>query len=76
MQKTQRIHIYCGNWLAYFIGMHALQVLPVLSFYLIKNTKGTVIVALLFGILALFTLVQALQGKPITSLLFFGDLTK
>jgi hypothetical protein len=50
---------------SHFIGMHALQVLPVLSYYLIKNTKGTVIVALLYGILAVFTLVQALQGKPI-----------
>ena len=49
---------------SHFIGMHALQVLPVLSFYLIKNTKGTVVVGLLYGILALFTLVQALQGKP------------
>jgi hypothetical protein len=47
--------------------MHALQVLPVLSFYLIKNTKGTVVVAILYGILAVFTLIQALQGKP-----FFG----
>jgi hypothetical protein len=50
---------------SHFIGMHALQVLPVLSFYLIKNTKGTVIVALLYGILAVFTLLQALQGKPL-----------
>ena len=58
---------------SHFIGMHALQVLPVLSFYLIKNTKGTVIVALLYGILAVFTLVQALQGKPIASLIFFGN---
>ena len=49
---------------SHFIGMHALQVLPVLSFYLIKNTKGTLILALLYGILAVFTLVQALQGKP------------
>ena len=49
---------------SHFIGMHALQVLPVLSFYLIKNTKGTVVVALLYGVLAVFTLVQALQGKP------------
>ena len=73
MQKTQRIHIYCGDSLAHFIGMHALQVLPVLSFYLIKNTKGTVIVALLYGILALSTLIQAVQGKPIVSLLFFGN---
>jgi hypothetical protein len=44
--------------------MHALQVLPVLSFYLIKNTKGTIALAVLYGLLALVTLVQALQGKP------------
>jgi hypothetical protein len=44
--------------------MHALQVLPVLSFYLLKNTKATVIIAILYGLLALLTLVQALQGKP------------
>jgi NO-binding membrane sensor protein with MHYT domain len=49
---------------SHFIGMHALQVLPVLSFYLIKNTKGTIAVAVLYGLLALVTLVQALQGKP------------
>ena len=49
---------------AHFIGMHALQVLPVLSYYLIKNTKGTIVLAVLYGLLALVTLVQALQGKP------------
>jgi len=48
---------------SHFIGMHALQVLPVLSFYLIKNTKGTIALAVLYGLLALVTLVQALQGK-------------
>jgi hypothetical protein len=51
----------------HFIGMHALQVLPLLSFYLIKNTKATIGLALVYGLLALFTLVQALQGKPIIS---------
>ena len=49
---------------SHFIGMHALQVLPVLSYYLIKNTKGTIVLAVLYGLLALVTLVQALQGKP------------
>jgi hypothetical protein len=49
---------------SHFIGMHALQVLPVLSYYLIKNTKGTIILAVLYGLLALVTLIQALQGKP------------
>jgi len=52
---------------SHFIGMHALQVLPFLSYYVFKNTKATLIVSLLYGILAALALVQALQGKPIFS---------
>jgi len=50
---------------AHFIGMHALQVLPLLSFYVIKNTKITFAVSILYGLLALFTIARALQGKPL-----------
>lgn len=50
--------------IAHFIGMHALQVLPILAYYVLRNTAMTVFAALLYGALALFTLVQALQGKP------------
>lgn len=50
---------------AHFIGMHALQVLPVLSFYVFKNTKLTLALSVLYGLLALLTLIQALQGKPL-----------
>lgn len=50
---------------SHFIGMHALQVLPILSFYVLKNTKATILVSILYGLLALVTLVQALQGKPL-----------
>lgn len=50
--------------IAHFIGMHALQVLPILSYYVLKNTKATIFAGILFGILALFTLIQALNGKP------------
>ena len=50
---------------SHFIGMHALQVLPILSFYVFKNTKATILVSILYGLLALVTLVQALQGKPL-----------
>lgn len=49
---------------AHFIGMHALQVLPLLSFYVLKDVTLTVFVGLMYGSLALFTLVQALKGKP------------
>ncbi|MCC5928885.1 MAG: hypothetical protein JJU28_06540 [Cyclobacteriaceae bacterium] len=51
--------------IAHFIGMHALQVLPLLAFYLLRNTKATLLVGLLYGALATFTLVQALKGKPL-----------
>ena len=51
--------------IAHFIGMHALQVLPVLAFYVLKDIKMTILVSVLYGLLAVFTLVQALQGKPL-----------
>lgn len=51
--------------IAHFVGMHALQVLPVLSFYVLKNTKATIIISILYGLLATVTLIQALQGKPL-----------
>ena len=51
--------------IAHFIGMHALQVLPILSFYVFKNTKATIVLTLLYAVLAAFTLLQALQGKPL-----------
>ncbi len=50
---------------SHFIGMHALQVLPVLSFYFLKNTRATIAVSILYGLLALSTLIQAVQGKPL-----------
>jgi hypothetical protein len=50
---------------AHFIGMHALQLLPIMSYYLLKNTKFVVILFILYGMLALITLLQALRGKPL-----------
>ncbi|MEJ6794967.1 MAG: hypothetical protein QNK68_08140 [Flavobacteriales bacterium] len=52
---------------SHFIGMHALQLLPLLSFYVFKNTKVTIIISVLYAVLAVTTLVQALNGKPIFS---------
>ena len=52
---------------SHFIGMHALQLLPLLSFYIFKNIKSTIIISLLYAVLAATTLVQALNGKPIFS---------
>jgi hypothetical protein len=51
--------------IAHFIGMHALQVLPLLAYFVFKNNKLTFVFAALYFLLALFTLVQALKGKPL-----------
>lgn len=50
---------------AHFIGMHALQVLPLLAFYVIQNTKGVIALALAYALLAFFVLWQALQSVPL-----------
>lgn len=50
--------------IAHFIGMHALQVLPLVSFYVLKNVKATFVLAAVYSLLAIITLIQALAGKP------------
>ena len=50
---------------SHFIGMHALQVLPVLSFYVLKNTKPTIVLSFIYLALAVLTLIQALKGRPL-----------
>ncbi|MEL7124085.1 MAG: hypothetical protein AAFO07_31895 [Bacteroidota bacterium] len=49
---------------AHFIGMHAIQVLPLLAYYVLKDVKLTIAVSILYGLLACYVLVQALQAKP------------
>ena len=49
---------------AHFIGMHALQVLPLLSYFILKNTFLVFVLAILYFALSVFTLRQALRGKP------------
>jgi hypothetical protein len=51
--------------IAHFIGMHALQVLPIVSFYILKNTKATLVLSIFYLTLAIYTLLLALQGKSL-----------
>ncbi len=50
--------------IAHFIGMHALQVLPILAYYLLKDVKLTFLAAAFYALLAFYVLWQAFQGKP------------
>lgn len=52
---------------AHFVGMHALQVLPLLAFYVLRNTKMIFFVSAVYLLIAAYTLVQALRGKPLYS---------
>lgn len=51
--------------IAHFIGMHALQVLPIMAYYFLKNTKMTFALAGLYALLAIYTLMLALAGRPL-----------
>ncbi|MBX9768249.1 MAG: hypothetical protein K2X47_13325 [Bdellovibrionales bacterium] len=50
---------------AHFIGMHALQVLPFLSFYFFTNVVSVFMASGIYFLLAVFTLWQALSGRPL-----------
>lgn len=51
--------------IAHFVGMHAMQLLPLLSYYLLRNSFLTLLLALVYAIVATLILITALQGKPL-----------
>ncbi len=53
---------------AHFWGMHALQALPLLGFYLLRNTYWLVSVSILYMAFCILIFFQALAGKPFIKL--------
>ena len=49
---------------AHFIGMHALQVLPIASYYILKDIRLTFGLAIIYTLMAVYVLLQALYGQP------------
>ncbi|MBA2612157.1 MAG: hypothetical protein H0U95_09305 [Bacteroidetes bacterium] len=50
---------------AHFLGLHAIQVIPIISYYIAKNTTHVFIIATLYLVIVTATLIQALLGKPL-----------
>ncbi|MEZ0485893.1 hypothetical protein [Fibrella aquatica] len=57
--------------IAHFLGMHALQVIPILAYYVVQNVRAVVVIGALYGLLTTALFIQALQGKPL-----FGQRTQ
>lgn len=49
---------------AHFVGMHALQALPLLAHFLVKSKWTIIVIGLGYAVLAGYTLHTALKGKP------------
>jgi hypothetical protein len=50
--------------IAHFVGMHALQLLPLIACYLLRDVRLICVLGFMYGALALFVLLQALNSKP------------
>ncbi|WP_374951834.1 hypothetical protein [Mucilaginibacter sp.] len=51
--------------IAHFIGMHALQVLPLLAYYVLKDVRLTLFSAVIYTAMAVIVLAQALSRMPL-----------
>jgi hypothetical protein len=51
--------------IAHFFGMHALQILPLLGYYLFKTPSSIILFALAYFAAVVYTLINALRGLPI-----------
>lgn len=50
---------------AHFLGIHALQLLPLAGYYLIKSKRNMIVAASIYFVVVMFVFIQALQGIPL-----------
>ena len=55
--------------IAHFFGMHALQVLPLLSWYLVRNSEAMLLIGFLYALFTVLTFFSALKGYTVKAYL-------
>jgi hypothetical protein len=53
---------------SHFFGMHSLQIIPLVAFYLLKSTKKTILFSVFYLFVCLLLLLQAIKGLPFVNL--------
>ncbi|WP_298155928.1 hypothetical protein [Flavobacterium sp.] len=53
---------------AHFFGIHAIQVIPLLTYLLAKSKRDVIVISIAYFLFVTYTLIQALQGKPLIKL--------
>ncbi|MEC4004325.1 hypothetical protein OX283_006635 [Flavobacterium sp. SUN052] len=49
---------------AHFFGMHALQIIPLVTYFLAKSKRDVIIISSVYLLFVTYTLIQAFQSKP------------
>jgi Ni,Fe-hydrogenase I cytochrome b subunit len=51
--------------IAHFLGIHSLQLLPLLGYYIAKSKKQIIGLSVIYFIIVMAVFIQALSGRPL-----------
>lgn len=54
--------------IAHFVGMHALQILPLLAWFFVKDLRWVIAIFVVYALMALFVFIQAMKGKALVKI--------